>query len=182
MSFTDTSPASTPSSVRFRCFFAIPLPGRCRQGADPPYPDPKGTRRHRFPRLQAIALSQSRTSLERKRFQLRRAIWNSTFAATRRAIFQLTAWHRKLLYQTTGLWPGLPTGRVNNSAMSLSGSKEFRFNGRYTVQVRGDFLNAFNQHSFSTPDMNPYDGANLGTISTLRSQPRRIALTAKFTF
>src|SRR5713226_4408768 len=26
----------------------------------------------------------------------------------------------KLLYQTTGLWPGLPTGRVSSSAMSRS--------------------------------------------------------------
>jgi hypothetical protein len=43
-------------------------------------------------------------------------------------------------------------------------------------------LNAFNQHSFATPDMSPYDGANFGTISTLRSQPRKITLTAKLTF
>ena len=64
----------------------------------------------------------------------------------------------------------------------IAGSKEFRFKDRYTVQVRGDFLNAFNQHSFATPDMSPYDGANFGTISTLRSQPRKINLTAKFTF
>jgi len=44
--------------------------------------------------------------------------WNSTFATTRRASFQLAAWYRKLLYQTTGLWLGLPTGRVSSSAMS----------------------------------------------------------------
>src|SRR6516162_10584298 len=29
--------------------------------------------------------------------------WNSTLATTRRAIFQLAAWYKKLLYQTTGL-------------------------------------------------------------------------------
>ena len=46
--------------------------------------------------------------------------WNSTFATTRRAVLQLAAWYRKLLYQTTGLWLGLPTGRVSNSAMSRS--------------------------------------------------------------
>jgi hypothetical protein len=48
-------------------------------------------------------------------------LWNSTFATTRRAFFQLSARQRNLLYQTTGLWLGLPTGRVNNSARSLSG-------------------------------------------------------------
>jgi hypothetical protein len=29
--------------------------------------------------------------------------WNSTLATTRRAVFQLAAWYKKLLYQTTGL-------------------------------------------------------------------------------
>src|SRR5216683_6833744 len=37
--------------------------------------------------------------------------WNSTFATTRRAVFQVAASYRKLLYRTTGLWLGLPTGR-----------------------------------------------------------------------
>ena len=44
--------------------------------------------------------------------------WNPIFATTRRAFFQLAAWERKPLYQATGLWLGLPTGRVSNSAMS----------------------------------------------------------------
>src|ERR1035441_3707509 len=46
--------------------------------------------------------------------------WNSTLATTRRAVLRLAAWYRKLLYQTTGLWLGRPTGRVSNSAMSRS--------------------------------------------------------------
>src|ERR1035438_6590223 len=44
--------------------------------------------------------------------------WNSTFATTRRAVFQLAAWYRNSLYQNTGLWLGLPTGRVSSSAVS----------------------------------------------------------------
>ena len=41
MSFTDTPPDPTPSSVRFRCFIALPPPRRRRQGSDPPYPAPE---------------------------------------------------------------------------------------------------------------------------------------------
>ncbi len=46
--------------------------------------------------------------------------WNSTFATTRRAIFQLPAWYRKLLYRTTGLWLGRPTGRWSSSGTAYS--------------------------------------------------------------
>jgi len=37
--------------------------------------------------------------------------------AIRRAVFELAARYRQLLYQTAGLWLGRPTGRVNSPAM-----------------------------------------------------------------
>jgi hypothetical protein len=52
----------------------------------------------------------------------------------------------------------------------------------YTLSLKAEFLNAFNQHTFSIPDLQPYDYGSFGLPGGTVNGPRNIQLTARFTF
>lgn len=52
---------------------------------------------------------------------------------------------------------------------------------RINFQLKGEFLNAFNRHVFSTPDTNPYDNG-FGVPTGLIDTPRFIQITGRITF
>jgi hypothetical protein len=52
---------------------------------------------------------------------------------------------------------------------------------RATIQLKAEFLNAFNRHIFSVPDANPYDSL-FGLVNSTIDQQRIIQFTMRFTF
>lgn len=52
----------------------------------------------------------------------------------------------------------------------------------YTLSLKGEFLNTFNQHTFGIPDLQPYDYGSFGLPSGTINGPRNVQLTARFTF
>lgn len=67
--------------------------------------------------------------------------------------------------------------------ISLSALKNFFWNeGRQKIQLRGEFINAFNLVVFGTPGTNVSDPANFGRITTQGNQPRLIQLVLRYTF
>ncbi|HWA96570.1 MAG TPA: carboxypeptidase-like regulatory domain-containing protein [Terracidiphilus sp.] len=69
---------------------------------------------------------------------------------------------------------------LRNTDASLT--KRWMFGDRHSVNLRGDFFNMFNQHTFDPPNMN-YGSDQFGTISsTSRQQGRQIQVSLKLHF
>ena len=64
----------------------------------------------------------------------------------------------------------------------LSIIKKFPIFEQYTFSLKGEFLNAFNQHTFSIPDLQPYDYGSFGLPTGTVNTARNVQLTARFTF
>ncbi len=85
---------------------------------------------------------------------------------------------------------GIPrtTGEVRTPAYfnnDLSIIKRFPVYERYTLSLKAEFLNAFNQHTFGIPyggGLNPYDNNAFGVPSSTVNGPRNMQLTARFSF
>ena len=60
--------------------------------------------------------------------------------------------------------------------------KKFPFYENYTLSIKAELLNAFNQHSFGQPDLQPYDAGSFGLPTYTVNGPRNIQLTARFQF
>lgn len=66
--------------------------------------------------------------------------------------------------------------------VDLSLAKNFAFNeGRQKIQVRGEFLNAFNYVVFGTP-VTSFGSANFGVVNGQGNNPRIVQLVARYTF
>lgn len=68
---------------------------------------------------------------------------------------------------------------INN--VDLSVSKNFMFGERAKLQLRAEFLNAFNHPIFDDPVLNPLDG-NFARVNSQRNLARNIQLGVKFSF
>ena len=67
--------------------------------------------------------------------------------------------------------------------VDLSLLKNFYFGERrHKIQLRGEFINAFNLVVFGTPGTNVSDPANFGLITTQGNTPRNIQLVLRYTF
>ncbi len=64
----------------------------------------------------------------------------------------------------------------------LSIIKKFPFYENYTLSIKAEFLNTFNQHVFGEPDLNPYNIGGFGVPTYTVNGPRNIQLTARFQF
>jgi hypothetical protein len=64
----------------------------------------------------------------------------------------------------------------------LSIIKKFPFWEEYTLSIKAELLNAFNQHTFAIPDLQPYDSGTFGLPNGTVNTPRNVQLTARFTF
>lgn len=67
-----------------------------------------------------------------------------------------------------------------NNDMSII--KKFPFYENYTLSIKAEFLNAFNQHTFGQPDLQPYDFGSFGLPTYTVNGPRNVQLTARFSF
>lgn len=67
-----------------------------------------------------------------------------------------------------------------NNDMSII--KKIPFYENYTLSIKAELLNAFNEHSFGQPDLNPYDIGSFGVPTYTVNGPRNIQLTARFQF
>ena len=65
--------------------------------------------------------------------------------------------------------------------VNLSLSKNFNLGERRRLQLRGEFLNAFNRTYFSGITLDP-SNASFGFVTTQRNNPRDVQLGARFTF
>jgi len=57
--------------------------------------------------------------------------------------------------------------------------KDFRFGGRYRVQVRFELLNIFNRKYFSNP-VTTINSANFGNVISLTGTPRQGQIGLRF--
>ena len=64
----------------------------------------------------------------------------------------------------------------------LSIIKKFPLYERYTLSFKVELLNTFNEHTFSIPDLQPYDNSSFGVPNGTVNTPRNMQLTARFTF
>ena len=60
--------------------------------------------------------------------------------------------------------------------------KKFPFYENYTLTIKAELLNTFNQHSFGQPDLQPYNFGSFGLPTYTVNGPRNIQLTARFQF
>jgi hypothetical protein len=60
--------------------------------------------------------------------------------------------------------------------------KDIPFYESYTLTLKGEFINTFNEHSFSWPDENPYDWGTFGMPGGTKNSPRNVQLSARFQF
>ena len=67
-----------------------------------------------------------------------------------------------------------------NNDMSII--KKIPFYENYTLSIKAELLNAFNEHSFGQPDLNPYDIGSFGVPTYTVNGPRNVQLTARFQF
>jgi hypothetical protein len=73
--------------------------------------------------------------------------------------------------------------RDNYKNVDLSIMKNVLFNeGKQKLQIRGEFLNAFNWVVFGSPGSLQVGAANFGIITTQGNRPRIIQLVGRFTF
>jgi len=63
----------------------------------------------------------------------------------------------------------------------LATIKNIKFGDRISLQLRGEYFNAFNHENFSTVDANISDGKSFGTV-TAGHEPRRVQLATKLYF
>ena len=68
-----------------------------------------------------------------------------------------------------------------NADLSLLKNFFFR-EGKHKIQLRGEFINAFNLVVFGTPGINVSDQLNFGRITTQGNQPRNVQLVLRYTF
>lgn len=64
----------------------------------------------------------------------------------------------------------------------LSVIKKFPLYEKYTLSLKAEFLNSFNEHTFSIPDLQPYDYGSFGLPGGTVNTPRNVQLTARFQF
>ncbi len=64
----------------------------------------------------------------------------------------------------------------------LSIIKKFPLYEDYTLSIKAELLNAFNQHTFTIPNLQPYSYGTFGLPQGTINSPRNIQLTARFTF
>jgi hypothetical protein len=67
-----------------------------------------------------------------------------------------------------------------NNDMSII--KKFPLYERYTLSLKAEFLNTFNQHTFNIPDLQPNDYGSFGLPGGTVNTPRNVQLTARFVF
>jgi hypothetical protein len=60
--------------------------------------------------------------------------------------------------------------------------KKIPFYENYTLSIKAELLNTFNEHSFGQPDLQPYDFGSFGLPTYTVNGPRNIQLTARFQF
>ena len=70
---------------------------------------------------------------------------------------------------------------INNSDLSILKLIALGKDGRIGLQIRGEFLNAFNHTAFGLPNMDPYSLA-FGQVTATAAYPRQVQLNAKLTF
>jgi hypothetical protein len=64
----------------------------------------------------------------------------------------------------------------------LSVIKKITLREGYVLSLKGEFLNTFNEHTWSIPDLNPYDWGSFGVPNGTVNTPRNVQFTARFTF
>lgn len=64
----------------------------------------------------------------------------------------------------------------------LSIIRNFALYENYTLSIKAELLNTFNQHTFTIPDLQPYDGNSFGVPNGTVNTPRNVQLTARFSF
>ena len=64
----------------------------------------------------------------------------------------------------------------------LSIIKKIPLHESYVFSIKAELLNTFNQHTFSIPDLQPYDYGSFGLPGGTVNTARNIQLTARFTF
>lgn len=64
----------------------------------------------------------------------------------------------------------------------LSIIRNFALYENYTLSIKAEFLNTFNEHTFTIPDLQPYDGNSFGVPNGTINTPRNMQLTARFSF
>jgi hypothetical protein len=67
-----------------------------------------------------------------------------------------------------------------NNDMSII--KKIILHEGYVFSIKGELLNAFNQHTFSIPDLQPYDYQTFGLPGGTVNTARNVQLTARFSF
>jgi hypothetical protein len=60
--------------------------------------------------------------------------------------------------------------------------KKFPFYENYTLTLKVELINTFNEHSFSWPDGQPYDWGTFGMPTGMKNNPRNVQLSARFQF
>jgi hypothetical protein len=82
---------------------------------------------------------------------------------------------------------GIPrtTGEVRtpayfNNDMSLM--KRFSLHEKYDLSLKAELLNTFNQHTFSIPDLQPYNYGSFGLPTGTVNSPRNVQFTGRFRF
>ena len=75
--------------------------------------------------------------------------------------------------------PGLRSQGLNLWDLSLI--KTFAFNDTTKLQLRGEFLNAFNHPQFSDPNLDP-TSSSFGKVTSQANLPRNIQLAVKLIF
>jgi hypothetical protein len=64
----------------------------------------------------------------------------------------------------------------------LSIIKKFPVWESFAFSFKVELLNAFNQHTFSIPDLQPYDYGSFGLPTGTVNTPRNVQLTGRITF
>jgi hypothetical protein len=64
----------------------------------------------------------------------------------------------------------------------LSIIKRFPLYEKYTLSIKAELLNTFNQHTFGIPDLQPNDYGSFGVPNGTINGPRNVQLTARFLF
>jgi hypothetical protein len=72
--------------------------------------------------------------------------------------------------------------RDNYRNVNLSLSRNFALNERWRAQLRGEFINAFNQVVFGTPGRDVTTPSTFGIITTQGNTPRTVQLVLRITF
>lgn len=119
-----------------------------------------------------------------------RASGEATFDDARARARAAQTWFNTTLFSQPADFT-LGTGARNYSDVRRDGYRDaslsllknfFLFEGRHKIQLRAEFINAFNLVVFGTPGTNVSDQTNFGRITTQGNQPRNIQLVLRYTF